>query len=267
MKRFVMPCLVVATMAWAVPQASAQIIFSDGFESYAAGTLPPQGGWTDFGGSQPITVSTTQAHTGANSMRLSEGTDTLGGTSSGYGSDVFRNFLPSGVVNSGMVNLSWWQFVEPQVDSVAFMYISTGRMPTTFQTGLDLRTDTVGASGVGVGQLVVQDVGGTTPTLIAAPQTIISGAWVQHSITIDFVANLYSYNYNGATVVANAMWDTTPGDGVSLGGIDFWMQLGNANAVNNFVYYDDFSLVTVPEPSSLLLAPIGLAFWKLRRRK
>ena len=54
-------------------QASAQI-FSDGFESYAAGSnINMQGGWTDFGGALITSVSSTQAHSGANSMRLEEG--------------------------------------------------------------------------------------------------------------------------------------------------------------------------------------------------
>jgi hypothetical protein len=84
---------------------------------------------------------------------------------------------------------------------------------------------------------------------------------------VNLATNTYNFSYNGNQIVTGLQWDRTPGDGVSFGGLDFWMQLGNANAVNEFVYYDDFSLVAVPEPSSLLLAPIGFAFFKLRRRR
>src|SRR5689334_22879646 len=108
---------VVAALA-ATGTASAQ--FSDGFETYAPGVLPPQGGWVDFGGSQPVTVSTTRAHSGTRSMRLSEGTDTLGGTSTGYGSDVYKNFAPAGTITTGWWQFSYWQFIDQGVDSVAF---------------------------------------------------------------------------------------------------------------------------------------------------
>src|SRR5262245_5975945 len=116
MKRTCLLCAIVVAAFFMVPApATAQVIFSDGFETYAApGVLPPQGGWNDFGGSQPITVSTTRAHTGTKSMRLSEGTDTLGGTSSGYGSDIFRNFGAT-PITSGIVNFSFWQFVDTAV--------------------------------------------------------------------------------------------------------------------------------------------------------
>ncbi len=240
--------------------------FTDGFETYAVGTLPPQGGWIDFGGSQPVNVSTAQAHSGTKSMQLLEGTDTLGGTSTGYGSDVYKNFAPAGTLNTGTYEFSYWQFIESDVDSVAFMYISSGRMPTTFQTGLDLRADTFGGSGVGTGMLVVQDVAGV-PTLVAAPAALALGSWAQHLMTINLNANTYSYSYNGTSLVPSAQWDRTPGDGVTLGGIDFWMQLGNANAVNKSVYYDDFSFRAVPEPASAVMALLGcLGLAAFRRR-
>ena len=240
--------------------------FTDDFESYAGGVLPPQGGWTDFGGTVPIRVSTTQARSGTKSMRLSEGTGTIGGTTTGYGSDIYKNFANAGVLTTGTYNFSYWQFIETGVDSVAFMYISTGALPTTFQTGLDLRADTWGGSGVGVGMLVAQDIAGT-PTLIAPPQTLVIGRWVEHSMTIDLAANTYSYSYDGVNVVPSSQWDTTPGDGISLGGLNFWMQLGNANNQNQFVYYDDFSMTLVPEPTSAimgLLTCLGLAAFRRR---
>src|SRR4051812_26817233 len=100
MSKFSLRLLAVGILACAAP-AFGQIV--DGFESYSAGSFPG-GGWTDFGGSQPIIVSTTQAHTGTKSMRLSEGTDTIGGTTTGYGSDVYKNFLPAGGGNNATPN-------------------------------------------------------------------------------------------------------------------------------------------------------------------
>lgn len=257
---------VILALAILANASLAQAQFTDGFETYGVGTLPPQGGWTDFGGTQPITVSTTQAHTGTKSMRLSEGTGTLGGQSTGYGSDVFKNFAPVGVLSSGAYNFSYWQFIDAGVDSVAFMYISTGRLPSTFQTGLDLRADPINGSGVGNGMIVAQDINGQ-PTLVAPLQPLVVGRWVEHAMTIDLGTNRYSYSYDGINVVTNGQWDTTPGDGVTLGGLNFWMQIGNANNQNQFVYYDDFSLSVVPEPTSAiggLLACLGLAAFRRR---
>jgi hypothetical protein len=254
--------LVLAALLGAQAPVSAQI-FSDGFESYPVGVLPPQGGWNDFGGSQPITVSTLQAHSGTRSMRLSEGTDTQGGATTGYGSDVWLNFAAA-PISGRIVNFRYWQFVESSVDSIAFMYISTGAMPNSFQTGLDLRAGATTAGNVfGPNMLVVQDQGGQ-PTLMAA-RPIVTGRWVEYNMTINLVANRFDMSYDGVSVISNGQWDTTPGDGVTLGGMDFWMQLGNANGINNGVFYDDFSLVQVPEPSALLLAPLAVGLVMFRR--
>lgn len=240
--------------------------FSDGFESYAVGNLPPQGGWIDFGGSQPITVSTAQAHTGTKSMRLSEGTDTLGGTSSGYGSDVYKNFAAVGTISTGRYEFSYWQFMEQAVDSVAFNYITTGRLPTTFETGLDLRGDPINGSGVGANlAIVAQDVGGTLTLIGSAP--LVVGRWVEHKVDVNLATNLYTYSYDGNAIVTGQQWDRTPGNGVTLGGINFWMQLGNTDGVNSAVYYDDFNLRLVPEPAMGLFAALGgLALAAFRRR-
>lgn len=258
--------IVVAAGLFSALPAQAQVIFSDGFESYPVGTFVPPtvNGWTDFGGSQPITISTTQAHTGNNSVRLAEGASSGGG----YGSDLFRDFLPSGVISGGKYNFSYWQFIEPGVDTVSFMYTSTGRIGSiNFQTGLDLRSSSSTAgNSAGTNLLVVQDIGGSA-TLMTAPVASVFGAWAEYSMFIDLDNNLYNLSYNGAPLINGLQWDTTPGDGVTLGGFNFWMQLGNVNNTTNFVYFDDFTLTVVPEPSAMLLTPIGALLWKWRRRK
>lgn len=253
--------LVVAAMLAAPAPVSAQP-FNDGFESYPVGSFTSQGGWEDFGGFILPSVSTLQAHSGTKSLRLSEGT----GSGNGYGADVWRNFSASPIIGK-VLNFSYWQFIEGSVDTIAFMYISTGSMPGTFQTGLDLRAGATSAGNVfGPSMLVVQDIAGN-PTLMAAPVAKVTGRWVEYNMTIDLVANTYNLLYDGASIVSGLQWDTTPGDGVTFGGIDFWNQLGNANGINDAVFYDDFRLVEVPEPSALMLAPLGLLLLKLRRRR
>lgn len=249
--------LVVAAMLSGSTPVSAQI-FSDGFESYPVGNFTSLGRWNDFGGAEPLSISTAQAHSGTRSLRLGESTGN-------YGSDVYLNFQ-NAPINGKIVNLSYWQFIESSVDTIGFMYISTGAMPSAFQTGLDLRAGATSAGNVfGANMLTVQDIS-ATPTLMASRPNI-TGRWVEYNLTIDLVANKFDMLYDGASVLTGAQWDTTPGDGVTLGGIDFWMQLGNANGINNSVYYDDFRLVEVPEPSALVLAPIGLLLLKFRRRR
>jgi hypothetical protein len=265
MSRISLRVLVAGVLACAVP-AFGQII--DGFETGTVGS--PPAGWTDFGGSQPFVVSNTQAHTGTKSMRLSEGTDTQGNTTTGYGSDVWKNFLPAGGYTTGTVVFSYWQFVDPGVDSTAFMYISTGRMPTTFETGLDLRADGGGQGGFGANQLLVVQNVGTQPTLQANPIPLVKGRWVEHSMTINLDTDRYNYSYDGVVRVTNLEWDRNPspaGTGSALSGINFWMQLGNANNQNEFVYYDDFNTVVVPEPTTAMFALLGCGGLAVARRR
>jgi hypothetical protein len=236
--------------------------FNDGFETYGLGTLPPQGGWTDFGGTQAVTVSNVQAHSGTKSMRLLEG---AGGANNGYGSDVFKNFFPGGPATTGAYNLTYWQFMETGMDTVSFMYLTTGSLPTTFATGLDLRADPHGGSGVGAGMLVVQDT--PNPTLQVPAISLVTGRWVEHSIDIDLGANTYTYRYDGVARVTNGTWDTTPGNGVALGGLNFWVQVGNANGTTQAVYFDDFSLTAIPSPASAALLVIPGVLGARRRRR
>ncbi|MBC8107504.1 MAG: PEP-CTERM sorting domain-containing protein [Anaerolineae bacterium] len=269
MSKFSLRLMAVGIFACAVP-AFGQI--NDGFETYPAGNLPPQGGWIDFGGSQPITVSTVQAHSGTKSMRLSEGTDTQGGTTTGYGSDVYKNFLPAGGYTNlthSAVQFSYWQYIDPGVDSVMFNYISTGRMPATFQTGLDLRADAPNQYTFGSSMLAVQDLGTPpAPTLAGNPRPLVFGRWAQHVVSVNLTANTYNYSYDGFQMVTAGQWDTTPGDGISIAGINFWNQLRNTNAINDFVYYDDFATVAtaVPEPASIALLGFGALAAARRRR-
>lgn len=259
MNRFFVACAFIAGVTVLAPTSASAQVFTDGFESYASGSvLPPQGGWSDFGGTEAINVSSTQARTGANSMRLREG---VSGANQGYGSDIFRNF--GGLITTGTVNFSYWQFVEAGVDTIAFNYVSTGAMPTTFQTGLDIRTvaDGTGALAGGTTVLAVQGntIVGSTPQVF--------GAWTQHSLSVNLDANTFNYTYNNLPVVTGAVWDAAAP--VSFGGINFWMQFNNTNVTQDFVYYDDFSLtvVAVPEPSSMLLGAVGIAGWRLVRRR
>lgn len=264
--------IAVVTLFAASSFARAQVLYSEGFETYTSGNvLPPQGGWIDFGGSQTIIVSSTQAHTGLNSMRLSEGTDTQGGTTTGYGSDIYRNFVGA-PISSGIVNLRFFQFVQTGVDSVSHMYFSTKAMDGSaagFQAGLWLLSSS-GTGGAVVPGTSLIATRGATDTPLAAPVAQVFGAWAEHNLTVNLGTNTFSYSYNGAPVITSAVWDTVPADGISFGGINFWMQNGNANAVNNFVFFDDFTLTQVPEPSSIALTGIGLAgaaWWRRRRRR
>lgn len=240
------------------PSALAQ--WSDGFEAYAVGTLPPQGGWTDFGGTQPIAVSTTQAHTGTKSMRLREGT----AANTGYGSDIFIN-PPGTILSTGEWTLSWWHYSTGDCDD--FMFVSTGAMPGTFNEGLFIYYDVAN-----------RFIANTPPVLMAVQGaniigtgTLVQNVWAEHRIEINLYDNKMDYFFNGAQIVNDAAWDATlgPGPGATLGGFNFWKQFqpaAGANATQDFTFYDDFNLALVPAPGSAALLGLGGLLMARRRR-
>ena len=202
-------------------------------------------------------------------MRLSEGTALISvdDQEGGYGSDVFSNLGMAAPVTSGRHELSYWQFIESSVDSVAFSFLSSGILPATFETGAEVLMATYDAFGSGPSVLLFQDFNNVI-TLVAPPAPIVTGRWVEHKYSINLDTNSFDFSYDGNNIASGLQWDTSPANGVSIGGINLWMQFGNANGINNFVYYDDFRFEAVPEPTTggLWLAAVS-GICLLRRQR
>lgn len=241
-------------------------IWTDNFDSYAAGNFTSlSGGWTEFAGAaEPVAISTDVAHSGNHSLKLIEGPS----SGNGYGSDVFVNF-PT-LLTSGQYQFRFWQFVETGFDSTSDLFITEGLLPGAFDTGLDIATD--GGNIFGGGQAIIPWQYTTTAAFIPPTTTLAAiqfGQWAEHVVNINLDADTFSYTYNGATVVANAPWNITAA-APALAGMNIWVgnEVGsNADNVVQAIYYDDFSLTAVPEPSAGLLVAIGCAAVGMRRRK
>lgn len=198
-----------------------------------------------------------------------------------YGTDVWANF--PNAYTSGQYTLSWFQNVQPTVDTIQRSYISMGPMPTDFRTGSDENTD--GITGL---------IGGVS---------FDRNVWQQHVLSIDLDANTYSHEFNGLVVsAAGTVWDDNAGDAFppALEGMNFWMGNSGAGAnldgVDGSVFLDDFLLTdgggtelwsedfenglgsfndfggaivpqVVPEPSTAILGLLGLLGFVGRRSR
>lgn len=146
-----------------------------------------------------------------------------------YGTDVYVNFPD--VYTSGQFTLSWFQNVQPTVDTIHSIYVSQGTMPGDFRTGTFPTTN------------------GITGTVNPGPVPFSRDTWQQHVISIDLDTNSYSHLFNGGVVApAGTTWDdqadaTDP----SLASMNLWIGFAggpaNADGIDGSVFLDDFLLL------------------------
>lgn len=232
---------------------------TDGFESYSLGNIDGQGNWTDFGGTLTPDVSTEQAHTGTQSLKLTANP----AEPDGYGSDVFQN-IPT--QTSGVWNLSYWIYVPDDFRGASILHLAentivAGDIDMDFGLQLVVEVADMTQTDPAINRFLgSQD--GVNGTMDA---TIIPNQWVEVTADIDLDNNTVSASYGGTQVFSGA-WDpdpTGPSDVPALGGFDAWVQ--GTDAVGS-VYYDNFSLV--PEPATNLLCLVGLvSLYGFMRRK
>ena len=229
--------------------AHAQVLISDDFEAYAVGDINGQGGpWVDFGGTLTSDVSTTFASSGSQSLKLS--VNPIEVANPGYGSDVWAGL--DAPISSGKFELGFNLFVPTRFNGINYNFISEGFVGPpdfNFDFGMYLIAD-----GVADVFAYSADVAATAP--------LVRDAWTPVLAEIDLDNNLVDVYYNGEHLITNT-WDVGV-EPASLQSINMWAQEGTTGAV----YFDDFTLTQVPEPSTGLLGLIGLAgLGLLRRRK
>jgi hypothetical protein len=187
-----------------------------------------------------------------NSLALQEGPSDV---DRAYGSDVEVDF-PS-VYTSGQYTLSWYQNVDPSVDTIHQVVISQGPISTAMSTGLnavsapDWHADG-NQSGMPSYVAMQWNLNAPGPPFVVPGSTTAElefGVWAQHVVAIDLDADTFSYDIDGRNLVpAGTRWDNPNSAGPALAGIATWTGLAgpdvdaNENGIDGYVQLDDFLL-------------------------
>lgn len=222
-------CVFSALFLAAALPASAD--WSDNFDSYPTGSVAGQGGWQGWTGNAAVagTVSTTFASSGPNSLQLVAGNDTV---------------QPFTGVNSGSWTLSFQQYL-PSSSSGSSWTILMNQYPNNLNWSVQVLAD------LSAGLIGVFDGAGTQQGVTLS---LVRDQWVNMRFDINLSANSVTSYYNN-TLFGTMPWQS--GGINQLQGLDLYPDEGAGTAQVGAIYYDNFQLTAVPEPSSLALLLIG----------
>ena len=194
--------------------------FTEGFETYAAGTgVHGQGGWKGWNNvaAAGAPVSNRVAHGGRNSIEI------LGS------SDLVHEFRLTG----GQWVVTAYQYIPTGAKGTTYFillntYQDSGPYDWSAQTEFDMTAGTI-----------TPVTGGTGSTA-----KIVYDQWVQIRLVVDLTANTFEESYNGTKIVAGTWDNNTHG---TLQAIDLF---GNGASS---AFYDDFTIDSgsAAAPSSL----------------
>ncbi len=202
--------------------ASANMAWSDNFDSYAAGSpLHGQGGWEGWLNDPTATgyVSDDQFQSSPNSLQLEWFTT--------IGADMVQEFSD---VNSGKWRLTAWQYIpSDQTGSAYFILLNTYSPTQSWSTQLRFSA----TEGIAV------DYDDTSKTL-----PLVTDEWVQIRVDIDFVADQQVIYYNNDILNTKSWTDGASGGGaLNLACVDLWA--GDTSSPSTTFYYDDLVLAEV----------------------
>jgi hypothetical protein len=204
--------------------ASAQIIWSDNFDSYTLGPIsnPSQGGWEewDLAAATSAVVTTAQARSGSQSVFIANDADTVK--------------ITPGVKDTGQFTLQCFVYADSSVMTIASHYIL---MEKYVHNGakiwaMQLELDPVrGLWDLDAGQTQV------------ATGPLIMDRWVELRVEIDFDADFAQVYYDCVLMSPGWVWTSGPDGGnlsgqLKLAAIDLWSN--GASDPSSGLYYDDF---------------------------
>lgn len=233
MKKTPLICgMLLAGAALFVSNAQAAAV-NDDFESYAAGSnLHGQGNWEgwDNTASAGANISTTFAFSGTQSVNVTGG------------SDLVYKF--SGV-NSGIWALNIRQYIPTSSTGTSYFILMNQYGGGNYNWSVQVQYN------MATGQMTSDQGGGAT-------LPFVKDTWADLGFTFDLGANTVTETYNGQVLSTHA-WQS--GGANALAAMDLF-----ANGAGP-VYYDNLTLVQVPEPTVPALLALGGLLLALRRNK
>ncbi len=204
---------------------SATAQWSENFDAYTPGALPPQSswiGWENAPGAADFNVVTDQAQSMPHSVAI-DGPDDAVHEYSGY--------------TTGQWEYSTWQYFPSSAAGAESYFIL-------------LNTYDNSGGGDHNWSLQVEFWPALEKVIITDTQEsvdLIKDQWVEVSVYIDLDADTQTVFYGGTQVGVTRSWTegSTGGGALNIGAVDLW-----ANDTTYAVYYDDFNLETyVPTPT------------------
>ena len=225
-----------------VSLASGQSMF-DNFDTYTVGSIAGQGGWQGWTGNAAVagTVSTLQASSGAQSLQLVAGNDTV---------------RPFSGVTSGLWTLSLQQYV-PSASSGVSWVITMNSYPSSLNWSAQVQAD------ISQGLVGVFDGAGVQA---GSTLSLIKDQWVDIRFDINLGANSVSTFYNN-TLLGTHAWQS--GGLNQLQALDLYPDEGAGTAQVGSIFYDNVQLqpTVVPEPATVSLLLLGGLAILFRARK
>lgn len=227
--------VVVVVLVIVGASSVASAVFTEDFESYAAGSaMHGQGGWKGWDNDPTWGAPATSAYASSGSISVE-----IGGNA-----DLVHEFNTAG----GEWQFSTMQFIpDGGTGQNYFLLLNEYGDGGPYDWSVQLNCD------MNAGQ-IVSDLGG------GASLPIKWDEWVQLRFVIDLDGNTVDEYYGGA-LLSSHQWDDDASN--TIGAIDLF---GNGASP---VYYDDLRLIPpIPAPGAMLLGSIGVSLvgWLRRRR-
>lgn len=258
--------MVVAAVGVAASGSQAAVLYATSFEqpTFVSGSLGGQDGWTSA--SNPANLFQVNATAG---FARTGSQFVFADSSAGAANGSQWNFRPNviaPVTSPSIIRASVW---------TAVLNNTVAAVRRTTSAGIDLYDDS-GAFRIGAIRIrndgTVSILNGFNQIASTGAGAVTPNAYNQVAIEADFATHTLNYYVNGVLVGTPAGFGVFDNAVTGFGDADLWVTrlftgtTGQAQSGGHTALFDDFSLETVPAPSSLgLMGVAGLVAARRRR--